>query len=136
MSALIYLLAAILASLQYDKTGSSLILAGLIIGLLPALIFCFGCICMAQCDKSAVPILSIFFVALGGFSLLGAALIFTGVAQEAKKNSRDIDPDYNPAQVIAAGVLFALSGLFHCIGFGLCGGGCYGSDSESPSSED
>ena len=91
---------------------------------------------MAKCDKSAVPILSIFFVALGGFSLLGAALIFTGVAQEAKKNSRDIDPDYNPVQVIAAGVLFALSGLFHCIGFGLCGGGFYASDSESPSSED
>ena len=130
VSALIYLVAAILAFVQYDKTRSSLIVAGLIIGLLPAVVVVFGCFCMAFCEKSVIPTLTIFFVALGGFSLLGAVLIFIGVGQEAKKNKSDIDPEYNQAQVIAAGVLFALSGLFHCIGCALYGTGYSISESE------
>ena len=131
VSALIYFIAAILAFLQYDKTGSNLILAGLIIGLLPAVVVVFGCFCMACCEKSAVPTLTFCFVALGGFSILGAILIFAGVGQEAKKKSSDINPDYNQAQVIAAGILFALSGLFHCIG---CA--CYGTGYSISESED
>ena len=121
VSVLFYGIAAILAYLQYDKTGSNVILAGLIIGLLPAAGVIFGCVCIAICDKSAVPIMTIFFLALGGLSLTGAILIFVGVGQEAKKSNSDVNPDYNQSKLIAAGVLFALSGLFHCIG---CA--CYG----------
>ena len=71
-----------------------------------------------------------FFVAVGTFSLIGAILIFIGVGQEAKKNNSDIDPEYNQAQAITARILFALSGLFHCIGCGLYGTGYSISESE------
>ena len=129
VSALIYFVAAILAYMQYDKSGSNLILTGLIIGLLPAVVVVFG-FCMAWCDKSVICTLTIFFVAVGTFSVIGAILIFIGVGQEAKKNNNDVDPEYNQSQVIAAGVLFALSGLLHCCGCALYGTGYSNSESE------
>ena len=127
-----YVLAAILAGTQYHKSGSNpYILAGLIIGLLPALaLFCL--ICIAHREKETIQILTIIFILLGIFSIIAAILIFVGNGQEAKKSNSD--PEYNQAQVIAAGVLFTLSSVFHCIGFGLCGLGCL--TSESSSSED
>ena len=130
-SALIYFVAAILAYMQYDKSGSNLILAGLFIGLLPAVVVVIGCFCMHCCDKSVIASLTIFFVAVGAFSLIGAILIFVGLVQEGKKNNADINPEYNQSQVIAAGVLFALSGLLHCGG---CA--CYGAGYSSSESED